>query len=144
MDQSQPVNHPAPSSSLAYLMNFLVLLGLGISSYLLYTSLTGSEIVCAIGQCGIVNNSKYAYLLGLPVSGWGAFYYTSLLVLLALKKQKLFFALSVWGFIFSSYLTYIEGYVIHAWCQWCLFSAWITYLIFFFNLYHWWKQKKAL
>jgi len=29
----------------------------------------------------------------------------------------------VLGIVFSAYLTYLEAFVIHAWCQWCVISA---------------------
>ena len=35
------------------------------------------------------------------------------------------------GLGFSGYLTYLEAYVINAWCQWCVSSAVIMVLAFF-------------
>jgi len=31
----------------------------------------------------------------------------------------------------SAYLTYLEAFVIHAWCQWCIISAVVTVLMLF-------------
>lgn len=33
---------------------------------------------------------------------------------------------TAFGVLFSAYLTYLEAFVINAWCQWCIASAWIT------------------
>lgn len=34
------------------------------------------------------------------------------------------------GLLYSVYLTYLEAFVIKAFCQWCLVSAWITICLF--------------
>jgi uncharacterized membrane protein len=34
------------------------------------------------------------------------------------------------GFAYSAYLTYLEAFVIHAWCQWCVISAILMTIIF--------------
>lgn len=38
------------------------------------------------------------------------------------------------GLLFSGYLTYLEAFVINAWCQWCIVSAWITVCLFILAL----------
>ena len=38
--------------------------------------------------------------------------------------------LGAWGVIFSTWLTYLELFVIHAICQWCIVSAVIVTVIF--------------
>jgi uncharacterized membrane protein len=38
------------------------------------------------------------------------------------------------GVLFSAYLTYLEAFVIHAWCQWCVSSAIIMVLAFLASL----------
>jgi uncharacterized membrane protein len=40
------------------------------------------------------------------------------------------FALSSAGVLVTLFLTYLEAFVIHAWCQWCLGSAFIILSIF--------------
>ena len=41
---------------------------------------------------------------------------------------------SLGGGLFSAYLTYLEAFVIEAWCQYCVISAIIITLIFFASL----------
>lgn len=111
----------------------LSLLGVGIAGYLSWVKFSDSEAVCGgLGDCSGVQNSIYAYLLGVPVA------YLGLLVYLALAALALYslyapgggddwlamglFILSFGGFIFSTYLTYTELFLIHAICPWCVAS----------------------
>ena len=109
-------------------------IGLAISIYLLYSKVFGSEIVCGVSSCGIVNGSKYAEILGVPVSALGVLFYISMGVLLFLDFKRLFFIGSICGLLFSGYLTYMEAFVIHAWCQWCIMSAWICVCLFVYGM----------
>jgi uncharacterized membrane protein len=38
--------------------------------------------------------------------------------------------LTGWGVLFTGWLNYLEAYVIHAWCEWCLFSAGMVLVLF--------------
>lgn len=106
------------------------LMGIAVSSYLLYGKLLGSEIICGISSCGIVNESKYSMLFGIPVSALGLLFYFGMAFVTIVKMDKLFLIGSIFGVLFSAYLSFIEAFVIHAWCQWCVFSAWITICLF--------------
>ncbi|PIR42417.1 hypothetical protein CO058_02445 [candidate division WWE3 bacterium CG_4_9_14_0_2_um_filter_35_11] len=108
----------------------LCILGVLISTYLLQSKLFGSEILCGVSSCGIVNNSNYSEILGIPVSAFGLLFYTGMAVLVVLKYRRLFFLGSIVGVLFSAYLTYLEAFVLHAWCQWCIMSAWIAFSLF--------------
>jgi uncharacterized membrane protein len=44
------------------------------------------------------------------------------------------FAMASIGLVFTAYLTYLEAFVIHAWCQWCLVSAALVALIFLLSI----------
>jgi uncharacterized membrane protein len=37
---------------------------------------------------------------------------------------------SITAFVFSLYLTYIQGFVIRDWCEFCLISAFMSTIIF--------------
>lgn len=112
----------------------LSLLGLLVSAYLLYEHISGGNLVCGISACNEVNNSKYAFIFGVPVSLLGVVYYFICLGLISFHKSRLFFFISIVGLAFSIYLTIIELFVIHAWCQWCILSAWIVCSLFIIGL----------
>jgi uncharacterized membrane protein len=118
----------------------LALVGAFISTYLLLYSLGYyGMILCGTGSCEVVQTSKYAEFLGLPVPGWGAAWYAAMLVLaLSMASgrpktsgpDKLIAIFATAGLAFSIYLSALEAFVIHAWCRWCLVSAALTVLIF--------------
>lgn len=123
----------------------LALLGLSISLYMLAYALgfTG-PVICNVGSCETVQNSPYSKIGGIPVAAFGTLGYLVLLVTSFLGLQPRFvgarwvsLALLAGGVIgvgFSAYLTYLEAYVIHAWCQWCVSSAIIMVLAFLFSI----------
>ena len=119
----------------------LALVGLFVALYLLAhnSGLTG-PIVCGVGDCGTVQSSVYAKFGPIPVSAIGVAGYLILLCLAYLGVQPihrdssvisvLLFSGSLGGMVFSVYLTYLEAFVIEAWCQYCVISAILMLLIF--------------
>src|SRR5262249_34572818 len=57
----------------------LSLVGVAITSYLLYTRYSGTRIACPTGGCETVQHSRYAKLGGIPVAGLGLAGYLALL-----------------------------------------------------------------
>jgi uncharacterized membrane protein len=51
--------------------------------------------------------------------------------------------LTGWGVVFSAWLTYLEGRVIHAWCEWCISSAILVTIAFLLALAEW-RSLRAL
>ena len=124
---------------------FISLIGLIISGYLsLYKLGYLGFIQCATGGCETVQSSQYAFFLGMPVAVWGVGAYVVLLTLALVGLQPAWmrerwvaialFAMSAIGLVFTAYLTYLEAFVIHAWCQWCLVSAALVTLIFLLSI----------
>jgi uncharacterized membrane protein len=119
----------------------LALVGLFVATYLtMYKTGMIGEITCSIGSCETVNTSRWSTFLGLPVAAWGlGFYITALTVAIVGSSDRwadergpalLMVGLSGWGVLFSLWLTYLELFVIHAICMWCVISAIIVTLIF--------------
>ncbi len=121
--------------------------GLIVSGYLTYVELTSSTAVCgvAIPGCGEVQNSPYANLFGfLPVALLGVIGYLGILVTWFGKKigpqsTKKIFNLSMWGLgffgiLFSVYLTYLEVFVLHATCTWCVLAAVFMMMLFWISI----------
>lgn len=107
------------------------LAGIVIAAYLSYIEITLTEAVCgAVGDCNTVQQSPYARVFGIPVGVIGIGGYLSLLGvwyggrrLAHSRRQQILIGLSVIGVAFSSYLTFLEPFVIGASCVWCLMSA---------------------
>lgn len=124
----------------------LALAGIFVALYLtLYKMGAIGELSCRVGSCETVNSSRWAEFLGAPVAAWGVGFYIVVfaLALAGLSarlagSQQLSLALvllSGWGVLFSSWLTYLELFVIHAICQWCVVSAAIVLAIFLVSLW---------
>lgn len=119
----------------------LALVGLLIAVYLtLFKIGVIGQLACTVGSCETVNTSRWATFLGLPVAAWGiVFYVVALALALASLAERfadsraLVLALAAWtgwGVLFSGWLTYLELFVIHAICIWCVTSAVLVAIIF--------------
>ncbi len=118
----------------------LVLLGLCVATYLAYVEVNQVKAVCGpVGECNIVQASAYAVMLGIPVAVWGALNYVTVGVLWAGQRYLpgwrahlsalALSGLTLFGTLFSIYLTCLELFVIRAICAWCLSSAVITTVV---------------
>ncbi len=111
----------------------LSLVGLGVSLYLTYIKLFHVLALCTgVGDCETVNTSKYSQVAGIPIAIFGALAYLALIFLFSFETRGSFlsanaplieFGLSFVGFLYSLYLTYLELFVIHAICPYCVTSA---------------------
>lgn len=119
----------------------LALAGIFLALYLLLYKLgIVGELTCSVGSCETVNTSKWATFLGLPVAGWGVAFYLGMFSLAVASTQERFagsrgmslalVAVSGSGLLFSAWLTWLELFVIHAICQWCVVSAVIVLVMF--------------
>ncbi|WP_166396034.1 vitamin K epoxide reductase family protein [Rubrobacter marinus] len=106
----------------------LAVAGISISAYLAWVHFAGIDPLCVAGSdgCDTVQSSQYASVLSVPVSVLGLAGYTGLLFASVLKGEAgayLVLLLALSGTLFSTYLTYLEIFVIEAICQWCVASA---------------------
>lgn len=110
----------------------LAALGLADALYLLTIHWGWGQAVClGVGECEVVNASRYSELFGVPVALLGALSYaaliaTSIMILrgvLAEYARIAQFLIAAIGVAFSAYLTYIELFVLHSICPWCVLSA---------------------
>jgi uncharacterized membrane protein len=91
------------------------------------------------GGCHDVNFSSYSEIGKIPVSVFGMIAFLAIAGILFMESRiKLvkengplaIFGISLAGVAFSAYLTWLEIYVIHAICPFCVTSAIIVTLIF--------------
>lgn len=101
--------------------------GVALAAYLTWEHYQGDTPACfAGGSCGRVQNSEYADFLGIPVALLGLIGYVSIVAALVVPGEMGRLgaaALSLVGFGFSAYLTYVELFVLEAVCEWCVTSA---------------------
>jgi uncharacterized membrane protein len=105
----------------------VAVVGLAIATYLTIVHYSGGEPVCAIAHgCATVQKSSYAELAGVPVAVLGLIGYVGILASLAVDSETgrtLTAGITLAGFGFSAWLTYLEVGRLHAICIWCVGSA---------------------
>lgn len=116
---------------------FFVVVGLIVSGYLSYIKLGDYigepvEIVCTksgMFDCNAVQSSIYSVQFGIPIAWLGFAVYVLLGLMILLRNRigflrkyglTMMFALSLFAWIYSMYLVYLQFFVIRALCQWCL------------------------
>jgi uncharacterized membrane protein len=109
------------------------LLGLADALYLTVEHVTGQSVRCTIvAGCSEVLSSQYAVVAGVPLALIGAAAYFSVFSLATLAAfgyrvaGTLLALLVALMFLVSLWLIYLQAFVIHAFCQFCLFSAAVT------------------
>ena len=117
----------------------LSVLGLIVSGYVVYKTQVLNELPQCVGGgggCALVEKSDYSHLAGIHVSIFGFVGYSLLLAATVLQGDRArvaAFVLSLFGFGFSLYLTYLELWEILAICQWCVTSAVAMTMLFVVN-----------
>lgn len=136
--QSTVFDRNSPGYAGHWLIPALSLVGLGVSIYLAYVEISHVEAVCGpVGHCNLVQSSVYAQILGIPIAVLGMLNYVAIIILWAGQRVKplatlsalALLGLTLFGTLFSIYLTLLEIFVIRAVCAWCLSSAIITTLL---------------
>ena len=110
--------------------SLLALVGLADAVYLTVHHYTAEPVPCSIVEgCETVLTSAYAEIAGVPIAAFGALAYFvafSLAILTVFGNRSMWLMFGVQSFIMatvSAYLVYLQGFVIGAFCQFCLISA---------------------
>ena len=123
----------------------LSLSGIFVSAYLwMFKHGYIGSLACGTGGCATVQFSEYSKFLGVDVALLGFVGYALLLGMAMLGLQPAWQArreparaallFSAGGVLFAGYLTWLELFVIHAICRWCVGSAVIIVLVFLLQL----------
>jgi uncharacterized membrane protein len=112
------------------------LAGLADATYLTVQALTGETLSCGGSpDCFRVLGSSYAKVGGIPVALLGALAYFSVFSFATFAafghgRVRKFLALVVGAmFMGTLWLLYVQAFLLHAYCRYCLFSAAITFLL---------------
>lgn len=133
----------------------LVAAGLFVSGYLSYTKLTQTAMVCVEGgmfNCDVVANSVYSRLFGIEIAYLGFLTYLLIGGLLALQNRisllrdystVLVFGVTLFAFLFSMWLVYVQVALLRALCPWCLAHEVIITLLFVSSAVRLWQTLKS-
>lgn len=133
------IDNSAGASKIAVLpllAALVALIGLGDSIYLTVDHYQGVLPPCTIvSGCELVLTSAWSEIAGVPLSLFGAVAYFAafaLALLTAFGNRKLWPLFGVQTVLmtgFTIFLLYLQGYVIGAFCQFCLLSAATTFAL---------------
>lgn len=136
---SAPASPGESQSKIAWsfiVAGLLSLVGLGDAIYLTVQDLTGQNLRCTIiSGCAEVLGSPYAHLGPVPLAVLGAAAYFSVFSLAILGAFGYRFAGTLLAgllaimFLMTLWLLYLQAFVIHHFCQYCLLSAAVTTVV---------------
>lgn len=122
------------------LLLVLAFFGIADSAYLTQSELSGTPLLCNVQNlsgCNTVASSQYSRIFGIPLSELGILFYSLIFILAALELvifdqlvRRALQVLSLIGVIASLYFTYLQMFIIGAFCIYCLASAVIALFIF--------------
>lgn len=113
-------------------------LGIIVAGYLTITYSSNEPIACISGEgCLTAQLSAYSSFLGIQTPIYGLVYYVALGIMAALwsddNRKTLQLPLAILtsiGLAVSIFLSFIEAFVLRAWCSWCVVSALLTVIAF--------------
>jgi len=112
------------------------LAGLADATYLTVQALTGETLVCGGSpDCFRVLGSPYARIGGIPLALFGTLAYFSVFsfatfAAFGYSRARTFLILTIGAmFLVTLWLLYVQAFLLHAYCRYCLFSAAIVFLL---------------
>jgi uncharacterized membrane protein len=117
---------------------FVAALGVGVATYITIADSGGGAPACIAGSsgCQTVADSSYSHVAGVNIAVFGIIGYLLLLATAFFANDLVRFGgfiLSLGGFGYSVFLTYLEIFKIEAICQWCVVSAALMTILFALN-----------
>jgi uncharacterized membrane protein len=127
----------------------LALVGLVDAMILTIEHYTRKGLPCTFtGGCERVLTSRFSEIAGQPIALLGVVFYGVVLYLVVhsianreMLPKKMLLGWSFIGFLSSLGLTFIQAFIIKAWCQYCLLSALTSTLIFVSAIIYWRKNN---
>ncbi len=132
----------------------LSIIGMADAIYITYEDLSGLVPPCLplpMFDCAGVLQSSWAHIGPIPLALFGVGFYATVFLAAILSfvmktphpwLRYILLALGAWGFLFSALLFYVQGFVIGAFCTFCLLSAATSTGIFAASWWHFVKTKK--
>lgn len=125
---------------------FFSVVGIVDSGYLSWIKLSNTVEKCipGLGNCAAVNSSRYSEIFKIPIAYFGFIAYLVIFFLflnvikdgfLHKYREYFLFGVTLVGFLFSAYLTYVQFALLKTYCPYCLLSALTTTILFILATY---------
>ena len=113
----------------------LAVVYIAITSYMTWTKIANVPLECnneGFINCAVVENSAWAYILGIPTSAWGLAAHLTIAAVLLMESRIAFFqrygvyfifGIALFSVMYHAYLVYISINVLRALCPWYLAAA---------------------
>src|SRR3989344_3245126 len=139
-----PVIFPTAQGFYAFII-IAALGGFGVSANIYYAKRNKQQLVCPTGSdCNAVVTSKYSKFFGIPLEYLGMGYFLTVALVygslifdptIIVGSGRLFLImLSTAAFFFSSYLLFVQAFLLRQWCIWCILASMFSYTVFFMSL----------
>lgn len=136
LDRSAAGSQPQSHTILYAIAAITAVAGLADAAYLAVSHLTGQFVACGgSAQCSEVLSSKYAAIGNVPLAMVGAVGYFAAFSLATLaafghSNVRKPLALIVSAMLLATlWLLYLQAFVLHAYCTYCLLSAACTFVL---------------
>lgn len=134
-DKNEPARRQRSPVILYSILAFIALVGLADATFLTVAHLTGDDAVCgSMAGCSKVLGSAYATVRGIPTATFGAVAYfvvfsLAILAVFGYSVKRFLVVLVTAMFLASLYFLYLQAFVLHAFCPFCLLSAALTFFL---------------
>jgi len=122
------------------ILTICALIGIADTMYLIWHKIQGTDVAC-IGfpeeWCRKVQNAPQSKMFGIPNSLLGFCMYVAILIFLLSQPNAPFWPVQLivaFGFAFSMYFTYVQAFVLRAFCTWCVVSA-LNFVVMFWAVF---------
>mmetsp|Transcript_43489 Transcript_43489/g.103374 ORF Transcript_43489/g.103374 Transcript_43489/m.103374 type:complete len:249 (+) Transcript_43489:353-1099(+) len=121
-------------------------IGVFETSYLSFSKLKDSSILCTTQTCSFVLNSTFSEIFGVPLVFFGFFFYFGIFTIVLLdickkniSKKNMYIQVALFyisGCLcnFSLFFVFLLEKTLVSSCQWCLLSIFLSGLIYFFQI----------
>jgi uncharacterized membrane protein len=118
------------------ILKVFAVIGVLNTLYLTWHSFTKTDVACfgfPKEWCRKVQYARQSKMFGIPNSVLGFLMYAAILLLVVLQPDFPYWpvkTLVAFGFAFSLYFTYVQAFVLRAFCTWCVISALDFFVMF--------------
>ena len=126
----------------------LILIEMILSVWISYGSYVGIAACIAGSSCAIVQNTQYAYFLGIKTAVWGIAAFTLLFIFYgwaqnSARRYQWYYAATITGTLIALNFLRIQAFVLKQWCSSCVAVDVLMLVIFALSTYEFHKLRSS-